>query len=269
MSSIELKESGVQSPNEMLARVAQIKLCLSVPNEGLTSRGLVNLLRLFEILVFFRSISPNGHLADEWHVQYREFLQLFSGSPKNAETQNLRSQHGARSTMFEQWMKKYLGDRSLLAIENIERGSYEFIFNVANLVAIFGFQDYGILKDVMQWAATSLQSILQDSMPRERSMAAEASEPVTAETLYSGTGVAITLTPELVKTIGLYDQVKFSVREQGDTRTFLLSLSRFESNSSMSTRIGNELPPSKNEGNGLYRAIVRVPPIGGAPPELT
>lgn len=232
MASVELKEGGGQSPNEMLAHVARIRLCLSVPNDGLTSRGLVNLLRLFEILVFFRSISPNGHLANKLHVQYREFLVVVGGSAIKAEAQHLRSLRGARSAMFERWMKQYLGDRPLLAIENIERGSYEFIFNVANLVAIFGFQDQGILKDLMQWAATSLQSILQDSVPCKTSMATEARKPVTGATLYSGTDVAITLSEELVKTISKYDNVKFSVRENGDTRTFLLSLSRSESNSS-------------------------------------
>lgn len=209
------------------------RIHLNIPSEELGSRALTDLLRLFEILIAFRAISPFGNLGDHWHSDYRRFLQtIYARSERNSqrsERENLRSFMGARGALFEVWLQRHLQEKQLLPIERIDLGSYEFVFSVVNLVTIFGLQDYGFLKDTVQWVVGELKSLMEFTPD-------EISDPYTtkqtrgdkSETIRSGPSTAILLTPEVIRELRGYDSVEFLEETKPGSRRLRIKLVRHQ-----------------------------------------
>jgi len=204
----------------------ETQLRLSVPTEGCTLKTLSNLARVFEVLVSLRAISPGGKLNRRWASSYERFLgsltfaipsrgtsgklgegvrpprpKVWGRGPLRAiETPlfaltNFDDRSGVDFAAFEAWLDTAFGS-DLFPIAAINDGSYEFVLQVASLLAIIGLQDYSLLKDTVQWACSSLSHILRSN----------SRNPVTVE---SGEA-SLRLSPEIIDALRAFDDVSFT-----------------------------------------------------------
>jgi hypothetical protein len=206
------------------------RITLSVPSEDLSVRGLTSTLRLFELLIALRAISPSGELSNTWSILYRRYaeqilstnfrrygpffnIRVSGGSFGSHFTDvDLESEEGADSSLFEAWISAEFVGINLLPIEDIRRGSYELVFQTVNLVAVFGLQDYPLTKDLVQWVVSVLRDILQKKNK----------ESVTV----SSGKASVRISPDLVRALQSFDDVTLTEERTDEKTTLRLRLKK-------------------------------------------
>ena len=192
---------------------------LILPEVGTSARQLIEILKVFEILTFFRGISPRGALDRDALSDLQSFLRAVpAASTRNTRTlmpsDNIASPEGIRAAIFEAWMLSRLGDFTLYPLQDIQKGSYELVFQAANLAAIFGLQDFGVLKDLIQWVTASLSTVINREGFTHQ------------EPLRSGKDAAIRLTPQMVTALSIYKKVDFTEEVKNGERRVRIRLER-------------------------------------------
>src|SRR5689334_13724029 len=98
-----------------------MRITLAIPSEDLSVRSLASVLRLFELLVALRAVSPSGELAETWAVLYREYVQgVFASAARRGpffwfeiggrfigaqpSDIDLHAENGTDSNLFESWL---------------------------------------------------------------------------------------------------------------------------------------------------------------------
>lgn len=211
---------------------ASCEIHLNIPDSIQSASSVASILRLTELLLVFRSLTPAGKVSQKWRSSYIEFLKQFAGQPtsdpisevvRQAAIQELaaytisdlyaiRAELRAASPLFEAWIIFATGGHGWLPLIRISRGSYEFAFQAAGLLAIIGLQDYSLLKDSVQWTC----SVIRDLLGRA----------ATARSVVSSESAEIKLTPALVRSLSHYDEVELFKEETSDKITYRIRLSR-------------------------------------------
>lgn len=212
-----------EASDSLRQEFGETRIILSIPNRGLGLRKLTSILRAFELLVCLRAMSPRGQLDDAWHRLYREFLR--ATSQQKAESENLRSLGGARAPMFELWLQRLAEGKQLLPLEKIDQGSYEFVCQALNLAAVFGLQDYALLKDVIQWSTSAVAGLVKFEPDSENDpYTTRQTRGTHAETVRSGPSAAVLLTPEMVRAFRDFDSVEFTEETKIGVRKLRIKL---------------------------------------------
>ena len=211
---IERARRPVQINTEVLGnQFAADRVSFVVPSEQLSMRQLSNLIRIFEILVAFRGMTIKGNVSSAWHAKYRDYLNSIysrvagmssSDVADRLAMEGLASNYGVRSSVYEIWLSAHVTGDHLFRIEKVEVGSYDFVLYVANLAAIFGLQEYGLIKDILQWVAAALGKLLEKQGESE---------------VGSGKQARLRLSPELVRSLREFDDVSLTEeRTTGGTK---------------------------------------------------
>lgn len=201
-----------------------IRISLAIPSEDLSVRGLTSVLRLFELLVALRAVSPSGELAETWAVLYRDYVRSLLAAARRGPffsldiseifiyTQlseiDLNTENGTDSNLFESWLAAEFVGMNLLPIEDIQHGSYDLVLQTINLAAVFGLQDFALTKDLVQWLVGALKDLLKKQDGKEH-------------TVRSG-NAAVRVSPELIRALQSFDDV--SITEERTTEGTILKL---------------------------------------------
>lgn len=226
MTTVKRNSGESASTIEPSDKFEYCECCLSIPNEHLDLRQLIDVLRLFEILCCFRAISPNGRLKGGWHTEYRTFLAKRNSN--TAESQNLMSLSGARSHIFEAWIKCKFNEVPIFPVKDIRQGSYEFVLSLVNLAAIFGLQDYSLLKDMIQWSTSTLKTLFDFTPELDSPYKTKQNKDITSVLIQSGDGMLM-LSKDLIKAANNFDDVEFSETISKNTRTWSVKMKRLQS----------------------------------------
>ena len=181
---------------------------LTVPADNLTGLKLAGVLRSFELLLLLRAISPLGQLNDIHASKFKLFAQggqigerdrfeALTGVPRYDEFPSARyfdDMHGASSAWFEYWIWKEFAGREPTRLVDIQRGSYDFVFQAANLFIVLGLQDLSLVKDLAQWTSGALRDVVVAKFG-------------TGHTISSGNEAKLRLSPELVESLRDFDDV--------------------------------------------------------------
>jgi hypothetical protein len=190
------------------------RISFAIPSEDLSVRGLTSVLRLFELLVALRVVSPSGQLAETWAVLYRQYVQsVFASAARRGpflwgldisgrfigsqpSDIDLDAESGTDSNLFESWLAAEFVGMDLLPIEDIEHGSYDLILQTVNLAAVFGLQDFALTKDLVQWLVGALKDLLEKQDGKEH-------------VVRSGKA-AVRISPDLIRALQPFDDVSIT-----------------------------------------------------------
>lgn len=203
------------------------RISLAIPSEDLSVRGLTSVLRLFELLVALRAVSPSGVLVETWAVLYREYVKsVFASAARRGPffwfeisgrligTQpsdiDLVAENGTDSNLFESWLSAEFVGMDLLPIEDIRDGSYDIVLQTVNLVAVFGLQDSALTKDLVQWLVGALKDLLEKQDGSEHAVR-------------SGKA-AVRVSPELIRALQPFDDVSITEERTSDGTILKLRL---------------------------------------------
>jgi hypothetical protein len=201
------------------------RITLAIPSEDLSVRGLTSVLRVFELLIALRAISPSGELAGTWAVLYREYVQsVFASAARRGpflwidisghfigaqpSDIDLDAENGTDSSLFESWLAAEFVGMELLPIEDIRHGSYELVLQTINLAAVFGLQDFALTKDLVQCVVGAIRDLLEKQDGKEH--------PVR-----SGKAT-VRVSPELIRALQPFDDV--SITEERTAEGTILKL---------------------------------------------
>ncbi len=207
------------------------RISLAIPSEDLSVRGLTSVLRLFELLIALRAISPSGELAETWVVLYREYVKSVfasaarrgpffwlevSGAFMSARPSDidLTDENGTDSNLFESWLAAEFVGMDLLPIEDIREGSYDLVLQTVNLVAVFGLQDSALTKDLVQWLVGALKDLLKKQDGSEHAVR-------------SGKA-AVRVSPELIRALQPFDDVSITEEQKSGGTILKLRLVKRE-----------------------------------------
>jgi hypothetical protein len=209
--------TGVNRPQPQYD-AADVEFVLSVPESNLSARALGETFRLVELLLCFRAITPQGVASDQWYGKFVHFIASDSAALAQILTckqgvHQMIASHSADCDLFDIWVDEISLRRPVLVVSGIERGSYEFAFHLVNLVAIFGLQEYGVVKDVVQWLANALQDIVSRAVSGNISVK-------------SGTVAQLELSPQLLRSLRQYDSVEIIETTSKERRQLKIKLSR-------------------------------------------
>ena len=117
--------------------------------------------------------------------------------------------------VFEEWVRADLliDESSLLPLERIARGSYEFVFQAVNLAAVLGLQDFGLLKDTLQWVCGALRDLLPKSDSADAIVGREGAP-------------RLRVTPAVLAALSDFDEVEIEEEITAKSRRLKLRLSR-------------------------------------------
>ena len=210
---------------------SETHLHLIVPSDDLDCRRISSILRLFESLIVLRSMAPRGKPNNLLFARYRLFsaneairqishlldtTDLPRLSIEQVLTRDAESTvRGMPLNVFEEWIQSDLliDEHSLLPLERISRGSYEFIFQAVNLAAVLGLQDFNLLKDSLQWVCSALKELLPKHDSAQTTVGIKG-------------GPQLRLTPAVLSALSGFDEIEIEEETTLKTRRLKLKLSR-------------------------------------------
>lgn len=211
------------------AQVSEPNLHLILPENNLTAQTITEVLRGVEVLLAARAMaSLNPEKLAEYKRRYDEFfvdyfaetialrfdpddIRYLIGHIRGDLTRKASKTFlDTRSDFFSTFLARLArpGQPSSLKLLSIRKGSYEFIFHTVNLLATFGLQNEGLIKDCVQWACSVIQSTIER-------------QPTTQQVV-ADHRLTVVLTPELVEAFKGFRAVHLEERdENGKTRLFV------------------------------------------------
>ena len=107
---------------------------LIFPEVGANARQIIEILKVLEILTFLRGISPYGVMDRDALNDLTDFLKEVPSATRYGRSllpsDSIGYADGIRASIFEAWMLKRLNNFPIYPLQDIRKGSYEFIFLV-------------------------------------------------------------------------------------------------------------------------------------------
>lgn len=219
--------------SQVSGSVLPVELALVLPSVHVAANHVSMALRLLEALLVFgaaTSVPPERRpafpsIADcEHYTLLRMELQGSLVGYRSPVPLSSSENRGLHLIWIEEWVraglpshfdsKESVRERAqlpLLPIEDIRKGSYEFIFSAVNLVAIFGLQDMALFKDVVQWVCSILHGMASDTQFRH--------------VIRRGDGY-LRITPEMLIAMEAFDSVELIEERTATNSKFVVRLSR-------------------------------------------
>ena len=258
-------------PDEVASRQA-VRLEVVVPQDQLTAGILTGLFRGIELMLVFRALSADDVSAAEAKRSYASYINMNlafaldqTGRPYGSNganqlapfemprvsARNVFTTHPGRLwSTFEQWDRRGCDVDLTLDLLEINRGSYEFVFQLVNLSAIFFLQDFAVLKDSIQWFCGSVSQMI-DKLHRE---------PYSFLTpkLESRLGTSIELTGTTLAALHTFDEVFLEEKHTERELVFRMHFKRNPSNSITKPLLKAPSPWSAHEERRQQRLRERL-----------